>query len=544
MKLTKRLYISNEEVHLSSAMLSLKLSLGGKAIFVIEANEEPQRLDLVRLDIGYEPDLYIYFEGYIDKVQPAQNGFYKITVKENSGILSQSWPISIEHPTAIEILNQLETLTGLEFYYPDKAYMQTAIPNFVHHGNGYQCLDKLAKAFQINDAIWFQADDQRVFIGAFEDSMFYQKPMTIADEFTSRQTANSVSFVPFPMLRPGRELNGHRITRVDLINEEMTAYWKPTSSETEAKKQEIYRYFPELTAGYHLPMFGRVEAVRDCASVGDKNEPFRPRYAVDVQILNENLEPNTSIPVYRSIPLPVNVSGHEAGNMAYPLEGTMVEIAFAYGRSDRPVIRGIYGREYPLPSIEPGELLQQQREEVSHRIDAAGNITEQTDQTHTLKSFKRSDEAYQYQGSFGSHQLDIMEHSIENIVGKKLIEALGAIELLAGDNIELGSLGNMHIATAGEMIEVIGKHRRSITGDFQWLQAPETWLGSYQENVLILLSELMRVVKELSDTLAAHTHTSPETGALTSAPNQSGTITGHGEDSWSLKERLDPITKT
>jgi len=160
----------------------------------------------------------------------------------------------------------------------------------------------------------------------------------------------------------------------------------------------------------------------------------------------------------------VNISGHEAGNLAYPLEGSMVEIAFAYGRSDRPVIRGIYGREYALPSIEPGELLQQQREEVSHRVDAAGNIIEQTDQTHSLKSFKRIDEAYQYQGSFGSHQLDIMEHSIENIVGKKLIEALGAIELLAGDNIELGSLGNMHIATAGESVTTVGKLRNAVIG--------------------------------------------------------------------------------
>ncbi|MBU5876970.1 hypothetical protein JVW17_19800, partial [Vibrio cholerae O1] len=135
-------------------------------------------------------------------------------------------------------------------------------------------------------------------------------------------------------------------------------------------------------------------------------------------------------------------------------------------------------------------------------------------------------------------------HSLENIIGKKLIEALGAIELLAGDNIELGSLGNMHVATAGELIEVIGKVRRSIAAEHQWLQSPKTWIGSKQENVLVLVSELMQVVKELADTLATHTHGGVMAGpAATAAPNQASDISDHGTDSAQLKARLDPITK-
>lgn len=88
------------------------------------------------------------------------------------------------------------------------------------------------------------------------------------------------------------------------------------------------------------------------------------------------------------------------------------------------------------------------------------------------------------------------------MIGKKLIEALGAINLIAGDDIVLGSLGNMQTATAGELVETIGKVRRSIAADHQWLQSPKTWVGSKQENVLILLSELMQVVKELGDSYA------------------------------------------
>ncbi|EOW9258618.1 hypothetical protein ACPF4W_003216 [Vibrio cholerae] len=542
MKLTKRIFISNEEYELADNKVSLKLSLGGKAIFIVTTTTPPERFALVRFDIGYEQQTAPFFEGFIDKVEPASNGAFRLIVKELSGILSKPLPISIEHPTMADIFAIITKKTGLEFRLPEADYTKKVIPNFVNQGDGYQCLDKIGKAFQVPDFVWYQDTDQVIYFGAYEHSHFYNKPMSIPHEFTSKQSSNSVTFAPFPMLRPGRVAFDKRITKLELFGDEMTAFW--TDDAKPAKKRELDDMLPEVAAGYHLPIFGRVEAVRDSATAGQVADPFRPRFAIDVQVLNEDMQPDENIPVYRSIPLPVHMSGHESGLLAYPLEGTIVEIAFAYGRSDLPLIRGIYGRDYALPTIAPGEQLQQQREEVSRRIDAAGNITDQTDQTFTSKAFRQAEHAQQYTGEFGQHQLLIDEHSLENIIGKKLIEALGAIELLAGDNIELGSLGNMHVATAGELIEVIGKVRRSIAAEHQWLQSPKTWIGSKQENVLILLSELMQVVKELADTLATHTHGGVMAGpANTASPNQASDISDHGSDSAQLKARLDPITK-
>lgn len=74
-------------------------------------------------------------------------------------------------------------------------------------------------------------------------------------------------------------------------------------------------------------------------------------------------------------------------------------------------------------------------------------------------------------------------------------------------------------------------------------RSPISWFGSEKENVLRLLSGLMQVVTNLSNTCATHTHKSPETSAPTSAPNEAGDFTGHGEDSSELKGRFDPITK-
>lgn len=54
MKLTKRIFISNEEYELADNKVSLKLSLGGKAIFIVTTTTPPERFALVRFDIGYE----------------------------------------------------------------------------------------------------------------------------------------------------------------------------------------------------------------------------------------------------------------------------------------------------------------------------------------------------------------------------------------------------------------------------------------------------------------------------------------------------------
>lgn len=463
MKLDKRLYINGEEIKLSAHSISLKLSLGGVAIFTISDQADIAKYYPVRLDIGYQNNPSVFFEGYIEKIQPAENGHLKITVKENVGILANRVPLSLEHPTMRQVFAALSEKTGLSFALPENVdYTDKVIPNFVCSGTGYQCLAQIASAFGLTDSVWFQQLDQSIFFGEFKDSRFYNKPVNVPLDLTSRRNGDNMTFAPFPMLRPGVIVNDNRLTRLDLIGDEMTAYWSSAQNSVPPKKRETLHHFPEFAAGFHLPKLGRVQAVRGDAKAGQIADPFRPRYAVDVQLLDENLADDTNVPVYRSIPLPVNMSGSESGLLAYPLEGTLVEIAFAYGRNDLPIIRGIYGREYALPDIAPGEQLQQQRQEVSNRIDAAGNTTEQTDQTQSKKAFKQNDEADQYNGEFGDHKLAISRHSIEEIVGKKVIEVLGAIDLLAGDDITLGALGNMQIATAGELITTVGKLRNIV----------------------------------------------------------------------------------
>ncbi|BEE18126.1 hypothetical protein VAWG006_23790 [Aeromonas enteropelogenes] len=284
----------------------------------------------------------------------------------------------------------------------------------------------------------------------------------------------------------------------------------------------------------HLPKFGRVEAISDSATAGQLNDPFRPRYAVDVQLLGEDGQPDKAAPLYRAVPLPVMFGGPEQGLLQFPIEGTIVELGFAFGRADRPFIRTVLGSGWPLPDITPGEQLQQQRGEVFSRTDTVGNQRRHTDRTQHDKALMMHREADDYLGEFGLHRLTTLQHSVEQIGAMKRIEALGAIELLAGDDLVTGCLGNMSQTTASDLVEVIGQLRRSVAGELQHFEAPRSWMGSEKVNIFRLLLQLMNLVEQLAAATASHTHGGPQ-------PTNAGTFTGQSQQAGQLAATLSPI---
>lgn len=461
MKLNKRISINGEVRKLAKEQIVLELNAGARATFVVEG--EVATGSLVTFDIGYQSDYQVYFDGFVSRAQPAQNGYTKVIARERSGLLAARYPVSIQHPTASEVLEQLSFDTGLSFVFADGAeYMTTRIVNFTSQGTGYQLLDNLGRAFQIEDFCWYQQTDGNIFVGSFADSRWETRAIDIPDTLTSSQMGGqSMKVSAIPSIRPGAIINGKRITEVHFENTEVTLYWK---SGVNPDKRKINYLFPELAAGHHLPRLARVERVTDSSQAGHEHNPFRPRYAVDVQLLDENGQPDSEVPLYRAVPLPTVIGGAEQGQFATPTEGTVVEIAFAYGRSDRPFIRTILGDGWSLPELEPEEQLTQQRHEVFQRTDAAGNHLQFTDQTRTIEAYNEIKRVDDYLGEYATHEITTLQHSKENIGGQKLIEALGNVELMAGDNITLGALFNMHLTSGGEWVQIIGKLRDVVIG--------------------------------------------------------------------------------
>ncbi|EJE8523634.1 hypothetical protein R6233_002047 [Vibrio parahaemolyticus] len=460
MKLNKRLKVNGELRQLASEMVILELNAGGRATFVIQG--DVTKGAMITLDIGYQEEYRAYFDGFASRVQPAQNGYTKVIARERSGLLAARWPVSIQHPTASEVLEQLSFDTGLHFVMPEQDYMTKRIPNFTSQGSGYQLLDNLGRAFEIEDFCWYQQSDGNIYVGSFTDSRWANRETDFPESLTTEHMGGqSMKLSVVPSIRPGAVINGNRITQVHFENTETTLYWKSIVS---PEKRKIHYLFPELAAGHHLPRLARVEAITDQSQAGHENNPFRPRYGVDVQLLDEDGKPDLDVPIYKAVPLPTVIGGAEQGQFATPSEGSIVEIAFAYGRSDRPFIRTILGDGWSLPTHAPEELLTQQRHEVFERTDAAGNHIEATDQERAIEAYKEIVRVEQFLGEYGNCVLSTTQHSVENIGGRKLVEALGSIEMMAGDDITLGSLANMHLTSGGEWVQIIGKLRDIVIG--------------------------------------------------------------------------------
>lgn len=244
----------------------------------------------------------------------------------------------------------------------------------------------------------------------------------------------------------------------------------------------IKRLLPELTAQLHLPRWGKVVAMPELPTQdGERtSDPFYPRYAVDVQLLDEN-GTATKSKVLQAVPLPLPGAGKKAGRLEPPAINSIVEIGFAYGRPDKPFIRTVLPFGWDLPAIKEGESRLQTREGVYQHIDEHGNFENKTDE------------------------------SMKSIIGK--------------------------------LAELQCDIRTVTASTKQSYKSPKTWIGSDSENVLGLLSELMGTVIELANTCASHKHSGVRAGSsTTSAPDVAGTFTSKGNDVTAQQERLDQAT--
>ncbi len=321
----------------------------------------------------------------------------------------------------------------------------------------------------------------------------------------------------------------------------------------DAIKRAVERQFPELTGGYHLPRFAKVIAVPDAPGGAGVCDDFRPRFGVDLQVLGPDGEVDTSLPVLSGVPLPVPVGGDEMGFYAFPEEGTTVVVCFAYGLPHKPYIQTVLPHGLTLPSVPKGDQVWQHSEACQQRVDADGNWLRQTDGKIQDRAVQREVEAMENTESFQSHTRTVDDHSTESVGGIKKIEALGALKLLSGGSASLAAVDDLHQATGRDLNLVVGqKHNTMVGGDMQErieglresisavsqrLQAPKTWLGSYEVNVLDVLSDLMDLVRRMNIQLATHTHQP----ALSPSPSDVISFTARSAEVAALNKKLNSI---
>lgn len=555
MKPIKRLYLSTDEIHLADASLVLELNSCGRG-FITAGTTQDYTGKLVRLDVGYTDLVLRWFTGYVERSQPAENGFQRLFVRELVGVFERLWPCSFQHPTLRDVASWLTEQSGLAFSVPDADYSDRPIPHFTHSGTGYQLLDNLGQAFGITDYVWYQLPDGGVYTGGAEKALFADRPIEIPHEFNQGAAGgNSMTLPLVQSLRPGVELNGERVTKVHLQNDTMAVTWTPRNRATGKALQktpvqrQIESHYPELASGLHLPKFGRVMNPVEAVKSGNFADPFRPRYAVDVQLLDADGNPDKDTPVYSAVPLPVPMAGNDSGMFQFPPEGTLVEIAFTGGRPDKPFVRQTVPDGTSLPDIQPGEQLQQQRAEVSQRVTQAGDWVRQTDQTISETSMARVVKADTEQRELVSRETTVKATDKITVLGTSTLLA-GAIQQVCtgdysqavnnrvasiGGNDETNIAGSQTVTTGKDLIEKIGQIRKSVAAVQQQIIAPVVWIGSGTINVAQLMLDTLDVVKELAEQTASHTHSN------TGAPTNAGAIRNTGTKADTLNGKYSPV---
>jgi hypothetical protein len=294
----------------------------------------------------------------------------------------------------------------------------------------------------------------------------------------------------------------------------------------DAIKRSVERQFPELTGGYHLPRFARVVGIADAPAGAGICDDFRPRYAVDIEVLLPSGEADPDMPVLSGVPLPVPTGGEEMGVYGFPEEGTRVVVCFAYGLPSSPYIQTILPHGLSLPKVPKGDQVWQHSDAVQQRVDADGNWTRQTDGKIRDQAIEREVEAHDNQERYQSHVQQVEHHSTETVGGVKKIEALGALKLNSAGTATVAALDDLHQATGrdfnlvvgqkhnaavgGDMQEQIKGLRKSVAGISQRLVAPKNHVGSESVNIFKVLCDTLDLIEQMAGQIASHVHgTSP-----------------------------------
>lgn len=314
----------------------------------------------------------------------------------------------------------------------------------------------------------------------------------------------------------------------------------------DAIRRSVERQFPELTGGYHLPRFARVVGIADAPANAGICDDFRPRFAVDLQLLDQNDEPDTALPVLAGVPLPLSVGGDEMGFLGFPEEGTRVVVCFAYGLPNKPYVQTILPHGLSLPKVPKGDQVWQHSEGAQQRVDADGNWLRQTEGRIRDKSIERDVESLTNAEHHQSSTVEVEDHSTESVGGVKTIEAVGALKLLSGGSASLAALDDLHLASGRDLNQVVaqklnltvgGNVQEQIQGIRRSL-ATKTWLGSEGVNVLQILCDLLDLVQAMNTQLASHTHVP---GPAPSPTDATG-LTAKAAQALALAAQLKPIT--
>lgn len=225
MKLNKRLLIGNEQLKIISDDIRLNLFSPGRAVFTVQSETVCE--GVVQLYMGYKvSEMQPFFTGYIESSTTLDSKQQRIFCRELQATLNRRLVLNLRHPTLQDTLRTIAGDSGLIFLTPDQAYATTMVPRFDSVGNGYHAIDSIADVFKIPKLICQQQPDNRIFVGSWEHSYWFDKPLEIPIKWQTNFGVSNSSRIPaVPKIRPGIKINENYLTAVHMSESHMQLTW-------------------------------------------------------------------------------------------------------------------------------------------------------------------------------------------------------------------------------------------------------------------------------------------------------------------------------
>lgn len=219
MRISKRLLINGRPLPLASDYVRLRLSRIGEGIF--EVLEEPRGLQraLVEFYVSVgETQEFLVLTGAVTATRRTAPGRVRIDVRELSTVLDTTIILNLMHCTARQVVAKIERETGLRFLLPaGAAYLDERRVRFQFYGRCRDALEVAAKKWEIDEAVWFQLPDGRMYWGHWALGPYNKAPLPIeANLIIERDAERRTLTLPYiPALRPGMVVQADERFRID-----------------------------------------------------------------------------------------------------------------------------------------------------------------------------------------------------------------------------------------------------------------------------------------------------------------------------------------
>lgn len=306
---------------------------------------------------------------------------------------------------------------------------------------------------------------------------------------------------------------------------------------TDIRKQ-ILREFPELAAGYHIPVAAIVTAVADTPTAGGIADNYRPRYAVDVELIDSQYN-STGIKL-DAVPVAISGGGDERGLFALPTRGTLVELAWLNASPERPFVRSVLSDRQQLPALPDGGQAWQQSNETAQTVDIAGNWTRTTPAAITDSARELNQLADHLQQILISHHLHTTGHSTEEVQGIKKTEAT-ALHQIAAVVINQLTTGSHNTLASDHITRAAGKDIRDRAENYD-TKATKLHIGTDSDNILKIISDSLQAIADTCTAITSLTVTSASPGNPSSTPINAAAFTALKATIDALKTKIDAMT--